>query len=430
MLKSKNIYLVPLIGYTILIIAGWIILKMPFSNNGNVGILDALFTSVSATCVNGITTVNIAKDYTFIGQLVIAILIEIGAIGFVTFISFVLNIKRKKMKLSQSVLLNSALNNNDFSNLKQRLQEVIKYTLVIELIGAIALCVKFIPSYGFENGIWLSLFHSITAFCNAGFDLFGTNSLIQFTNDVYINIVLIILMLLGSIGFFVIEDIIQCIKNRSFLHIKFHTKIVLATSLIIYVMSIIILKILEPKLTILQLLFTSATARTTGFSIVNMASLSEYTKVFISILMMIGGAPGSTSGGIRITSIAVMFLVTHAVLRDKKEITIFYKKIDLQTVRQAIANIIICNIVVAIGVIVFSKVENIGLIDNLFMCVSSFSATGLATVNAGLLMVASKLVLMLLMFIGRIGPIALLSIFIFNKKENKNIEYVSGNLML
>lgn len=237
-------------------------------------------------------------------------------------------------------------------------------------------------------------------------------------------------MILGGIGFFVIEDVLKCVKKRSFIQLGFHTKIVLVTTLIIYFVSIILIKMTEPNLTILQVLFTSSTARTTGFSTINMETTNTMTKIWISLLMMIGGAPGSTSGGIRITSIAVLVLTVYATLRNKKNVIVFYKKIDIQTIKQAITNISICNLIVMIAVFVLTKVEDMELVNLLFMCVSAFSATGLTVTNVGALAFISKAILMLLMFIGRVGPISILSIFIFNKKENKNIEYVSGNLML
>lgn len=180
MFKDKNIYLIPCLGFLSVILVGWIVLMLPICNNGEITPFDALFTAVSATCVNGLTTVNLSCDYNFLGQVVIAIITEIGAIGFVTFISFILNFKRKKMSLSETLLLGSALNDNHYGKLRQKLKEVIKYTIVIQIIGAILLAVDFIPRFGMKNGIWYSIFHSITAFCNAGFDILGDNSLIQF----------------------------------------------------------------------------------------------------------------------------------------------------------------------------------------------------------------------------------------------------------
>ncbi len=430
MLKNKDIYIIPFLGFLAIILGGFLILMLPFCNNGNVSIFDAFFTSTSATCVNGLVTVDLSQEYTFLGQIVIAIITEIGAIGFVTFISFILNLKRKKMALSETLLLSSALNDNNYSKLRLRLKEVIKYTLVIELIGSIFLSIAFVPMYGVKQGVWYSIFHSITAFCNAGFDLFGTSGFTIFTDNIYINVVFIILMFLGSVGFFVIEDIINSIKEKRFIHLSFNTKIVLTTTLIIYLLSVILIKIAEPNLTILQVLFSSVTCRTTGFSTINMGDTNSITKIIISLLMMIGGAPSSTSGGIRITSIAIIFLTIRSALRNKKDVISFYKKIDFQTIKQALTNIFISSIIVFIAILLFVKIQDIELSNVLFMCVSAFSATGLSVVDVSNLEFISKVILMILMFIGRVGPISILSIFIFNKKENKNIEYVSGNIML
>lgn len=430
MLKDKNIYVIPCLGFLSVILVGWIVLMLPICNNGNVTPFDALFTAVSATCVNGLTTVNLSVDYSFLGQLAIAIITEIGAIGFVTFISFILSFKKKRMSLSETLLLSSALNDNNYGKLKQRLKEVIKYTIVIQIIGAILLAVDFIPRFGIKNGIWYSIFHSITAFCNAGFDIIGDTSLEIFAKNIYVNIVFIILMFLGSIGYFVIEDIIGAIKKKRFIHISFHTKIVLTASFIIYLVSIMLLKIAEPNLTWLEAVFTSVTARTTGFSTINMAGTLPITKLIISFLMIIGGAPGSTSGGIRITSIAILALTVRATLRNKKDVVVYYKKIDLQTIRQAITNIVICVMLVLISMFIMEKVQIMRLDNNLFMCASAFSATGLSVTNVAKMNLASKVILEALMYIGRVGPISILSILIFKKKENQNIEYVSGNVML
>ena len=226
------------------------------------------------------------------------------------------------------------------------------------------------------------------------------------------------------------EDIIKCIRKKSFIHISFHTKIVFSASIIIYLISVILLKISEPNLTILEALFTSVTARTTGFSTINMENTLTSTKLIVSFLMMIGGAPGSTSGGIRITSIAILVLTVRATLRNKRDVVAFYKKIDVQTIRQAITNIVICSSLVLISMFILEKVQLMGLDKNLFMCASAFSATGLSVTDVSQMNFISKIILVSLMYIGRVGPISILSILILNKKENPNIEYVSGNVML
>ena len=237
-------------------------------------------------------------------------------------------------------------------------------------------------------------------------------------------------MLLGGIGFFVIEDIINCLKWISFIHMQFHTKIILISTIIIYIISVVLIKISEPSLTLLQTLFMAATCRTTGFTTVNLNNTSPMLKLILSILMMIGGAPGSTSGGIRIASIAVIVLTMKSVFENKKDVICFYKKIDENTIKQAITNIFISITIVFLGIIVLTKIQKINLIDNIFMCVSSFSATGLSVFNPSVLNTVAKIILMILMFIGRIGPISVVSLFMQDKKENKEIEYVSGKILL
>lgn len=430
MLKNKGIYLVPAFGFLFIIIVGWLLLMLPVSNKSGATILDDIFIAVSAVCVNGFSTVDISTSYTLFGQIIIAILTQIGAIGFVTFISFILNIKKKKMPLSEILLLSNVLNDKDYSKLRIRLYEVIKYTSIIEVIGAVLLSIKFIPMFGVKTGLWYSIFHSITAFCNAGFDLFGINGFTIFSKDVYVNLVIIFLMMLGGIGFFVIEDIVICFKKKSFMHMQFHTKIVITTTLLLYISSIVLIKIVEPKLTFLQVLFTSATLRTTGFSTIDIAQTSSLMKFILSIFMLIGGAPTSTSGGIRITSFAVVLLTVNAVIENKKDVVVFYRKIDFQTVKQAITNIFICSTIVFISLILMVKIKYMNIADALFMSVSAFSAVGLSIINLSNTSFIIKCLFMLLMFIGRVGPISIISIFSVKNYKKDDIEYVNGNLML
>lgn len=431
MLKDKNIYVIPCLGFLSVILVGWIVLMLPICNNGNVTPFDALFTAVSATCVNGLTTVNLSVDYSFLGQLAIAIITEIGAIGFVTFISFILSFKKKRMSLSETLLLSSALNDNNYGKLKQRLKEVIKYTIVIQIIGAILLAVDFIPRFGIKNGIWYSIFHSITAFCNAGFDIIGgTDSLRIFNDEVYVNIVIIVLMFLGGIGFFVIEDIWTCFKKSKLEKISFQTKIVLSTSLIVLVISLILIKIFEPNISFLEDLFTSLALRTTGFTTIDFSKINVITKFICCIFMFIGGAPGSTSGGIRENVVAILCLVVSATLREKREVVVFYRRIDQDTIRKAVTIVILGLIVILIGTILLLHLESLQLEDTAFHVISAFSEVGISYVDLGSFNQISQLVLMFIMFIGRVEPIAILSIFLVERKERQDIGYPDANIIL
>lgn len=430
MFKNKRLFLIPVLGFMTIISIGAILLKLPISTNVNITFKDALFTAISAVCVNGLTTVNLAETFNFLGQVVIAIITNIGAVGFITFILYLMNIRNKKMPLSETLLISNVLNTNDYYNLKQKVKEVIKYTFRIEAIGAVLLSLKLVPKYGFAKGIWYSIFHSITAFCNAGLDILGKNSLMEFKDDTYINFVFIVLMILGGIGFFVIEDIIKCIKNRSFAHMQFYSKIIISTTMTLFIISFMLIRILEPEFSWEQVSFMSVTPRTTGFSTVNIVECNTLTKLLTIILMFIGGAPGSTSGGIRVAAFAVVAFTTIATLKNKNDVIIFYRKITPLTIRQAITNITLSIIIVLIGLVSLIAVQEAGTFDLLFTTVSASSATGLTLLDIGALNNISQYIIMVLMFIGRVGPVSAISIFTRIKKEKLDIEYVNGNLVI
>ena len=419
-------------SFFITIIIGTFLLSLPFSSQDGTStdLLNCLFTATSSLCVTGLVVVDTATHWSFFGQFVILLLIQIGGLGVIVVTSLISIFLGQKISFWQRTTLQEALSVQKVGGIIKLTRFVLRLVVMFELSGAFLLFFRFIKDFDFPTAVWYSLFHSISAFCNAGFDLFGTSSFIPFKNDIYINIVVISLMLLGGIGFFVIEDLIKCFKKKSILHMEFHTKIILIATLVIYTLSVILIKIAEPSLSILQTLFTAATCRTTGFSTVNLGETSSMLKLILSILMMIGGAPGSTSGGIRITSIAVVILIMKSVFENKKDVICFYKKIDDNTIKQAITNIFLSITIVFVGILLFARIQDISLVDNIFMCVSSFSATGLNVFSPSILNTIAKFILMTLMFIGRVGPISIVSVFILNKTENKNVEYVSGKLIL
>lgn len=287
MLKKKKIYIVPILGFLIAILMGAILLSLPICNNKPISFIDSLFVATSGICVDGFTTVVISEQFNFLGQLIVLILNEIGALGFMSFIIYILTVKNRKLKISDIILAGDSINDDMYAHVKKRIKHIVEYTVVIELIGAILLSFGFVPIFGLKKGIWYGLFHSVTAFCNAGFDLMSTTSLSYFRNDIYMNIVFMVLIILGGIGFFVMEDLIECIKTKSFKKLKFQSKLVLSTTGILLVLSIILIKIMEPKFTLLESAFTSVTLRTAGFYTVSLKNCSEATKIIAIILMFI-----------------------------------------------------------------------------------------------------------------------------------------------
>lgn len=431
MLKKKKFYLITILGFLSIIIVGAMILSLPVCNNTHLPIMDAFFIATSAVCVNGFTTFTISEQFTGIGQFILLLLVEIGALGFMSFIVFILTIRNKKMSISDILLAGDSIKENVYSNVRKRILNIFKYTFIIQLIGTILLSLKFIPMYGMGEGLWCGLFHSATAFCNAGFDIIGgTDSLRIFNDEVYVNIVIIVLMFLGGIGFFVIEDIWTCFKKSKLEKISFQTKIVLSTSLIVLVISLILIKIFEPNISFLEDLFTSLALRTTGFTTIDFSKINVITKFICCIFMFIGGAPGSTSGGIRENVVAILCLVVSATLREKREVVVFYRRIDQDTIRKAVTIVILGLIVILIGTILLLHLESLQLEDTAFHVISAFSEVGISYVDLGSFNQISQLVLMFIMFIGRVGPIAILSIFLVERKERQDIGYPDANIIL
>lgn len=343
---------------------------------------------------------------------------------------FIFNMKNKKVKLADTVIAGDSINENIYGNVKNRVTTVCKYTFIIELIGAILLAVRFVPAYGIITGLWYSIFHSIIAFCNTGFTLFGNNSLIDFQNDLYVNMIFMILIVLGGIGFFVIEDIVFCKKNRHFKNMQLQSKIVIFTTCFLILGGTLLFKVFQPDLSLLQSMFLSITLRTAGFTTTNLETINPITKIIGIILMFIGGAPGSTSGGIRIIVFAIIVLATIATIEDRKEIVVFSKKILAVQIRKSVAIFVISIGIIFISSICMYYLDNIGMINILYHCTSAFSATGLETVPTNRINLAGQVVMMILMFIGRVTPLSVISLFVVDKKENNDIEYPEGKLML
>lgn len=430
MLKNKKIYLVPIVGFTIIIMIGGILLSLPICNNKQIEFIDALFTSASGVCATGLSTVNIVEQFNIIGQIILAILMQIGALGFMIFIVFVSVLTNKKISLSETMIISESINNNDYTKMKEKSLEILRYTTIIETIGAIFLSFKFVPMLGWAKGIWYSIFHAIAAFCNDGFDLFGNTSLVIFKDDVFVNIVLILLMFLGGIGFFVIEDIINCIKKKNLKRLKFHSKIVLSATMIVTVISTILIYLLEPNMNIIQSLFATVTLRTTGLYTVSFSNFNEVTKMLAMLIMFIGGAPGSTSGGIRIVVFAILVLTTISTLKNKKDVVVFYKKIDEENIKKSVMILMLSLMIIFVSVILFVAFDNFGLLEILFHCISSFSTAGVDLINLSELNIFGKILTMILIFIGRVGPVASIALLLVDKKETGDIEYVKGNVIL
>lgn len=429
MFKRKRDYLIPVLGFLIIILIGSIILYMPFCKVGTINFIDALFTSTSATTTTGFDINDISTKYTAFGQIIIAILMNIGAVGFISLIVVIFKIKNRRISLSNMKVINDSISDNNYLNLREEVANILKYVFFIELIGAMLLSVKFIPEFGFAKGIGYSLFHSISAFSNTGFDLFGEKGLTQYSNDIYIRLIVIVLMILGGIGFLPINDIAKN-KTKKFNKLKLQSKIVIIYSIALIIISTIGIKIFEgSNISWMNALFMGATTRNTGLYTVSVNKMSVASKLFILLLMIIGGAPGSTAGGIKVVVFAVLEAVVVTTLLGKKEVVLFWRKIDEDTIRLSVTILSMFIIIILIATVAILWLNDFGLFDVLFMSVSAISSTGLTSTSMQVLNTAGKFILMVLMFIGRIGPLSIFAIFA-PKSNEAEVDFPKEELIL
>ncbi len=355
-------------GFAIVILIGAILLSMPIStqNRESIGFLDALFTSTSAVCVTGLVAVDTSTYWSFFGQLIIITLIQIGGLGFMTMTIFALIIK-KKINLKERLLIQESLNQIDLSGLVRLTRYILITTVLIEGTGALLLSTVFIPEFGVLKGIWYSMFHAISAFCNAGFDLMGVvsgpfSSLTYYVNNFTITITISLLIILGGIGFPVILDVI---RNKKLSKLNIHSKVVLFSTAVLIVLGMLFILVLEynnPNTLgqlgfggkILASLFQSVTLRTAGFNTIDLAAMRENSIFFMIILMFIGASPASTGGGVKTTTIATLILTVKSFILGKQDIEVCERRISETTVKKSLGIFLIGITLVVMGTLIIS----------------------------------------------------------------------------
>lgn len=429
MLKNKRTYLIPSIGFATIILVSAFLLCLPICNYKEISYGEALFTATSGLTTTGFTRMPIINQFNFLGQLILAILMEIGALGFIIFVSYFWSIKNKKIKMSDIMLINDNISSDNYAMIKEQSIFIGKLMLKIQLIGIILLAIKFIPLYGFLKGIWFSIFHTISAFSNTGFDLFGSNSLLNFSKDFYVQLVLIALMVIGGIGMLVIQDV-KNNKTKKFSRLRLQSKIILTMTAIIIIIPTILMKIFEPNLSLLNCLFMTTTSRSTGFSIVDLKSLCFENKMILMILMFIGGAPTSTAGGVKIVPITIICATVISTLRGRNDTIIFGRKIPDTAIKKSFTIFIVFAIILFVSCMIFVHFEDVSILNIIFDSISAISNTGLAMTNMNAINITGELVLMFLMFVGRVGPISMVLIFVNADNKDKYIEYPSENVIL
>lgn len=405
------------------ILTGTALLMMPFASKGGefTPFIDALFTATSATCVTGLVVFDTYTKWSVSGQVIILALIQIGGLGLVTITTFFNMALGKKLGLRSMQLASESVSSANIGDTSKIVKMVMIIALSFELIGAAILCISFVPKYGRE-GIFISVFTAISAFCNAGFDILGREgkyvSLTNYTGDFIVMTVTMILIIAGGLGFVVWHNIFNYRKNKK---LMLHSKIVLSVTAILIVLGFFIFAIGEwnNPATLGQLpfferlgaaLFQSVTTRTAGFNTVDFGEMNPMTKAFSVILMFIGAAPGSTGGGVKISTISIIFMTVVCVIRGREDTIILKRKVDKSTVYKSFAVMIIAILVVSISAaIMFASLQTsqpTSGVDTFFEATSAFATVGLSAGITGYANIPTKIVLILSMFIGRVGPVS------------------------
>lgn len=392
---------------------------MPFSTRNGEGMpfLDALFTATSATCVTGLIVADTYQNWTIAGQLILLFLIQIGGLGFMTIGVYIAVLLKKKIGLKEREALHESVNTIEVAGVVRLTKKIIQGTLLIEGIGAVLLMIRFIPQKGVLKGIYYGIFHSISAFCNAGFDLMGDveayASLTAYNGDALVNITIMLLIVTGGIGFIVWDDIYR--NKWHFKKYLLHSKIVLSITAILIFGGAILFFALEYNhlfngMTgtekVLSSLFCSVTARTAGFNTVDVASLSNGSKLLTILLMFIGGSSGSTAGGIKTTTFVVVLCFALAMVRRSPGANIYGRRLDEETIKKANAVIIINMGLALLATIIIFSVQTLPFEDVLLETFSAIGTVGMSTGITRELTNVSKIAIILLMYFGRVGSLS------------------------
>ena len=427
------------LGFLLAILIGALLLMLPVSSSAGTStpFIDALFTSTTSVCVTGLVVKNTFEHWSTFGHAVILFLIQFGGLGIVSFTTSLMLILRRKVTLKDRLLLQDAYNLQTMSGLVRFTKKVLFGTFIIESIGAIFYCFTFIPDFGLGRGLWISVFTSVSAFCNAGIDIIGPDSLIPYATNLNVNITTMFLIIMGGIGFIVWFDIVRVIKSIKHMEIPkhaffnrltLHTKIVLSTTaaLIIIGASVVFIFEYSNKGTIggfsgggkiLSSFFESVTLRTAGFLTFSQKEMRESTILFCLILMFIGGSPVGTAGGVKTSTFALVIIAAMSAIKGEEYGTAFNRRLPNRTMRKALAVILISLSFTFLAIILLLTYTDGSLIDIMFEVFSAIATVGLSRDFTSALNTFGKLIIIIAMYLGRIGPITLP--IIFSSKKSK-----------
>ncbi|WP_353682094.1 TrkH family potassium uptake protein [Tepidanaerobacter sp. EBM-49] len=406
------------VGFALLILTGAVLLTLPISasDGKSVGFLDALFTSTSAVCVTGLVVVDTGTRYSLFGQIVVMCLIQMGGLGIMTMATTVFLLLGKKITLRERMVMQEALNQSTLSGLVKLSRNILITTLIFEGTGAALLALRFSQIYGPTRGIYYGVFHAVSAFNNAGFDVIGNfKNLTPFVEDPLINCVIMGLIIFGGLGFSVIQDIIT---KKNFKHLCLHSKIVIVTTLLLLTCGFVAFYAIESsnpytlgglstKGKILAAAFQSVTPRTAGFNTINLADLKMPSKYLTILLMYIGASPGSTGGGIKTSTFAVIIMMIYTILASKEDVEISGRRIPYDNIFKAAVIGVIALLLIFTSSFILTMTENTDFMSILFETTSAFGTVGLSLGLTPNLTDIGKVVIILTMFAGRVGPLTL-----------------------
>ncbi len=435
-----------------IIVLGTALLRLPVASKGSqpISYVDTFFTATSATCVTGLTPFDTYSRWSIFGQVVILFLIQFGGLGIVTFTTGFTLFFRKKLGL-RDMQIAKEYTSGSVLNLPRLIKTIIIYSLSCELIGALLFMIRFIPQFGLRKGLWFSVFTAVSAYCNAGFDVLGFvepgASLSNYATDPLISLAIAFLVILGGLGFVVVSDVYSCVMKKlenikSHPRLNLHSFIVISMSVTLLVTGTLLFLFFEYDNTLAGYnffeklnisFFQSAVARTAGFFSVPISEENVLTKLLTIILMFIGASSASTGGGIKTTTLVVILATLRSVVKGYEDTVILRHKVEKSTVYKAFSLTMLALFLVSIVTAVISLIEapqNLTVLDVTFETVAAFSTTGLSTGITSSLSVISKLLIMLVMFIGRVGPISFMFAVSLNKNKNASKVLPSSKIIV
>lgn len=429
------------ISFALLILAGTGLLMLPISSKtGGASFIDALFTATSAGCITGLVPFDTFTNWSVFGQIVIITLIQIGGLGFVTILSGVVRMLGMKMSLRQRMMLKESIGSMTLGDAKDLVRSVVVFTALCEAAGAAILSFRFVPIAGLRRGIYMAVFTSISAYCNAGFDLMGqyapSSSLITVNGDYIVIITLSLLIVFGGLGFMVWED--MKLRRFKFSHFSVHTKLTLITTGVLLLGGTLMFLFFEYNNTLagmtfgrklLNAFFCSVTPRTAGFNSVDVSAMTPLSKMLTTMLMFIGGSTGSTAGGVKTTTIAVIVLCVISEARGKDQVNIFGRRLTLETVKKSISIVVTNFMLIFIACVIIKSVQGVALIDVVIETTSAIGTVGMSAGITPYLCPTAKIVIILLMYIGRLTSLILALSFVHTKPKT-NAKKPKCNIMV